>query len=208
MNIQRLKQHRITTEKSRAVLLLLCGFFLLGLLLGRFACSAVTEEDVQQLRAYLLHYGEIAQSPTDVVASFVSLLSVYYRYPVLIFLLGFSVAGVILIPVAYMSQAFFLSFSIQCFAKAFARNGVTLALSVMGIRCLFVVPCTLFMAMCAADKSMQRLGAKQGLRKQSGRNNLDYVMRLLGCLLLLLIGVMIEILLVPEFMCTVLADLT
>ena len=208
MNIQRLKQHRITTEKSRAVLLLLCGFFLLGLLLGRFTCGAVTEEDVQQLRAYLLHYGEIAQSPTDVIASFVSLLSVYYRYPVLIFLLGFSVAGVILIPVAYMSQAFFLSFSIQCFAKAFARNGVTLALSVMGIRCLFVVPCTLFMAMCAADKSRQRMGANQGLRKQSGRNNLDYVMRLLGCLLLLLIGVMIEILLVPEFMCTVLADLT
>lgn len=206
MKVQRPKKHRKPIEKSRAELLLLCGFFLLGLLLGRLACGLVTEENIDQLRAYLLHYSEIAQNPTDAVASFVSLFRTYYRYPVVIYLLGFTAAGVALIPVVCMAQGFFLSFSIQCFAKAFGRNGVTLALSAMGVRCLFTVPCTLFLAMCAAANALQRLGDNKGLRGQSGQKNINCVMRLLGCFLLLLIGVIIELLLVPRLMCTVLTD--
>ena len=208
MNIQRLKEHRKLIEKSRAGLLLLCGFFLLGLLLGRFACGAVTEENVEQLRTYLLHYSAITRNPTDAAASFVSLLSAYYRYPVLIYLLGFTAIGVALIPAVCMAQGFFLSFSIQCFAKAFGKSGVTLALSALGVRCLFTVPCTLFFAMCAASRSLQRLSDNKGLRKQSGQKNISCVLRLLGCFLLLLIGVIIELLLVPRFMCAVLTDFT
>ena len=208
MNIRRLKEHRKPIEKSHAGLLLLCGFFLLGLLSGRFACGAVTEENVQQLRTYLLHYSEIAQHPTDVVASFISLLSAYYRYPVVIFLLGFTAIGVALIPVVCMAQGFFLSFAIQCFTKAFGKSGVTLALSALGVRCLFTIPCTLFLAICAAASSLQRLGDNKGLRKKSGQRNTDCIMRLSGCFLLLLAGVIIELLLVPKLMCTVLTDLT
>ncbi|MBE6971045.1 MAG: hypothetical protein E7446_02865 [Ruminococcaceae bacterium] len=208
MKIGRLIQNRKVLGKSRAGLLLLCGFFLFGAMLGRIASGAVTQENVQQLHTYLLHYGQITQQPSDVIVSCLSLLMAYYRYPLLVFLLGFCTVGIVLIPAVCMSQGFFLSFSIQCFAKAFGKSGVALALSALGVRCLFTVPCTLFLGLWAAADSIQRMKHQKTIGRQDGQSAASYMLRLLGCLLLLLIGALVELFWVPDLINTVLTDLT
>lgn len=208
MKVRRLIKNRKPLENFRAGLLLLCGIFLFGFIIGRLACNAVADEDIRQLREYLLRYGEIMQQPQDTTASFLSLLIAYYRYPLLVFFLGFSAAGVVLIPAVCMSQAFFLSFSIRCFARAFGKSGVLLALSALGIRCLFTVTCTLFLALWAAKASIRRINNQRSFGKQENGDAVNSILRLFGCLLLLLSGVILEIRLVPDLICTVLSDLT
>lgn len=208
MRVKRPDHNQTLSEKYRAGLFLLCGFFLFGLLLAHAVSGAVTEDDLQQLRAYLSSYKQLAQEPTDMAVSFLSLLAAYIRYPLLIFLLGFTTAGVVLIPVACISQAFFLSFSVRCFAKAFGSSGVMLALSALGIRCLFTVPCTLFVALCASANSVHRLRGDKGLGKQKKRGTAEYTMRLFWCVSLLFLGVILELLLVPDLIGTVLTELT
>lgn len=208
MKIGRLIQNHKVLGKSRAGLLLLCGFFLFGVMLGRIASGVVTQENVQQLHTYLLHYGQITQQPSDMIGSSLSLLMTYYRYPLLVFLLGFSAVGIVLIPAVCMSQGFFLSFSVQCFAKAFGKRGVALALSALGVRCLFTVPCTLFLALWAVADSIRRTKLQKTIARQDGQNAASYALRLLGCLVLLLIGVLVELFWVPDLINTVLSDLT
>lgn len=208
MKVRRLIENRKPLGNFRAGLLLLCGIFLFGFMIGHFACNAVADDDIRQLRDYLMRYGEIMQQPQETTASFLSLLIAYCRYPLLVFLLGFSAAGIVLIPVVCMSKAFFLSFSIRCFARAFGQNGVLLALSALGIRCLFTVPCTLFLALWAVKDSIRRINNQRPFSKQENGGAVNSFLRLLGCLLLLLSGVILELLLVPDLICNVLTNLT
>lgn len=208
MKVGRLIQNRKLLEKFRAGLLLLCGFFLFGLILGRGASGAVSEDDVSQLRIYLLHYAQVAPRAADMMASFFALLAVYYRYPLLVFLLGFSAAGFFLIPLVCMAQAFFLSFSIHCFARAFGRTGIALALSSLGVRCLVTVPSTLFVALWAMTESLRRMKRQKAFTKQESCWTTQGVLHFLGCVLLLLVGVIVEAFLVPDLISTVLTELT
>jgi stage II sporulation protein M len=77
----------------------------------------------------------------------------YFRYPLLAFLLGFASVGVLLLPAATLAYGFFLSFSVCCLTAAFGREGVLLALAVFGLRCLITLPCYFAVAVPALEKS-------------------------------------------------------
>ena len=71
---------------------------------------------------------------------------IYFRYPLLAFLLGFTSLGVLLLPCVTTAYGFFLSFSVCCFTAAFGADGVLLALAVFGLRCAVTLPCYLLLA--------------------------------------------------------------
>ena len=98
--------------------------------------------------AYVQSYAQLADGRSQQPVSVLSAAAAYLRYPLLAFLFGLSAAGVALIPLLCAAQGFFLSFSVCCFAAALGRDGVLLALAALGLRCLFVLPCTL----CLADR--------------------------------------------------------
>ena len=117
----------------------------------------------------------------------------------LAFLFGLSAAGVALIPLLCAAQGFFLSFSVCCFAAALGRDGVLLALAALGLRCLFVLPCTL----CLADAGFaQACRAMPRLRPR--RPELNWRM-LLFCVFVLLTGTVVECAIVPKFFALILA---
>ena len=70
-----------------------------------------------------------------------SALVLYFRYPLLAFLLGFASIGIVLLPCLTVAFGFFLSFSVCCFTAAFGPGGVLVALAVFGLRCLVTRPC-------------------------------------------------------------------
>ena len=147
--------------------MLLCIFFALGILLGGAAQTLVADGEEQQLREYLLQYAQLTAQATDVSGAVISSLVTYLRYPLMVMLCGFMALGVVLIPTLCLAQGFFLSFAVHAFASAMGQEGVRIALCALGIRCLFTVPLTLFLAMQAITASSKLLRLRgEGRRKE------------------------------------------
>lgn len=87
-----------------------------------------------------------------------SAVVIYFRYPLLAFLLGFASIGVVLLPCVTVAYGFFLSFSVCCFTAAFGAGGVLLALAVFGLRCVVTLPCYFLLAVPSWGTSACRPG--------------------------------------------------
>ena len=97
----------------------------------------------------------------------------------LVTVLGFcGAAGAALILPVLAAEGFFLSFSAGCFAAALGRSGVLLALAAFGVRCLIVLPCSIYPAMLVGERNRWR--------------------KLAVCGALLLLGMALELTLVPK----------
>ena len=104
---------------------------------------------------------------------------------------------------AIMAALFLLLFFLSgCYAAGLrltAIYGVLLALAALGLRCLFVLPCTL----CLADAGFaQACRAMPRLRPR--RPELNWRM-LLFCVFVLLTGTVVECAIVPKFFALILA---
>ncbi len=135
-------------------LVLLAACFLAGLFLGQVLSARVSANTAGELTEYLNGYFSLKSPPELTAKTVVSALVVYFRYPLLAFLLGFASVGAALLPAVTAAYGFFLSFSVCCFTAAFGRNGVLLALAVFGLRCLITLPCYFAVAVPALEKSV------------------------------------------------------
>ena len=103
------------------------------------------------------------------------------------------------IMVALFLLLFFLSGRYAAGLRLTAIYGVLLALAALGLRCLFVLPCTL----CLADAGFaQACRAMPRLRPR--RPELNWRM-LLFCVFVLLTGTVVECAIVPKFFALILA---
>ena len=125
-------------------LILLALFFLAGVLLGQVLAGRVPAETGEELRRYLESYLRLGAEPSPRTAA--SAVVIYFRYPLLAFLLGFASIGVALLPLLTAAFGLFLSFSVFCFTATFGGEGVLLALAVFGLRCLTTAPCYFLLA--------------------------------------------------------------
>ena len=126
-------------------LLLLAFFFVCGVLLGQALSARGAEGTAGELREYLEGYLSLPEEK-GFWETLPSALFLYFRYPLLAFLLGYLGAGVALLPLSAAAFGFSLSFSVCCFTAAFGADGVLLALAVFGLRCAVTVPCYFLLA--------------------------------------------------------------
>lgn len=128
-----------------------------------------------------------------------SALVIYFRYPLMAFLLGFASIGVVLLPGVTAAYGFFLSFSVCCFTAAFGTDGVLLAMAVFGLRCLVTMPCYFLLAASSWGTAAGLAAVSFG----SGRRTAPVVYsracwaRFGACCLALLAGVCGDLLLSP-----------
>ncbi len=196
----KLQHRRIAAVKPpRTRLYILCLFFAAGMLAGFLARHTVTSDDLSALSDYVTSYAQLsADKPRS--AGLVQILWAYLRYPLAVFLLGCTAWGVMLIPLVCAAQGFFLSFAVQCFAASLGRQGVVLALSALGLRCLFVVPCLLVIASDGFAAAWRRAEHQ----KPEARDR----RRTIICVFVLLTGTVAECALVPRFFAWLLPGLT
>ncbi len=135
-----------TERKLFPHLLLLSAFFVFGIILGQVAAEQISPDVGQEMTKYLESYLSINREHGVSGASLLSAAMIYYRYPVLAFLLGFIFAGSILIPLLTVAYGFFLAFSACCVVTVFGEYGILIALAMFGIRCLLTLPCYFWMA--------------------------------------------------------------
>ena len=161
-------------------MLLLALFFLCGAILGQVLAGRVPGETGLELRQYLEDYVRLGGEVSPGAA--VSAAAVYFRYPLLAFLLGFASIGVVLLPVSAAAFGFFLSFAVCCFTAAFGPDGVLLALAALGLRCVVTMPCFFLLASSscgtAAGLAAVSFGSGRRTAPACGRGGLEAVRRL------------------------------
>lgn len=189
---QRLSQGG-TTALPR--LLLLALFFLGGVVLGQVLAGRVPDATGDELARYLADYVRLGGSGSVSVGTALSALVVYFRYPLLAFLLGFASIGVVLLPCATAAFGFFLSFSVCCFTAAFGADGVLLALAVFGLRCAVTLPCYFLLAVPSwgTSAALASLSFGRGRRSAPVAYGSRWWLRLAVCGAVLLAGVCVDL---------------
>lgn len=181
----------------RLCLLALC--FLAGVLVGQVLAGRVPDATGDELSRYLADYVRVGGSGGVSAGTALQALVVYFRYPLLAFLLGFASVGVVLLPCATAAFGFFLSFSVCCFTAAFGADGVLLALAVFGLRCAVTLPCYFLLAAPAWGKSaaLARVSFGRGRRAAPVAYGRCWWLRLAVCGAVLLAGVCADLILSP-----------
>lgn len=194
------KVYRPHFDPGTLRLMLLAAFFALGILFGRLFAKNVSGATDAQIAAYLETY--LGMGMLRGGDSFLMVLFTYFRYPVVLFLLGFASVGVLLLPVTVAAQGFFLSFAICCFSSALGREGMPFIFAAFALRCFLTVTCGLYIASHAllsswslAQLSLGRAKGKRGVSAGGGREQL---LRFGICTVLLLFGSFLELFFVPR----------
>lgn len=147
------RQEKAEWRRQLSRLLFLALFFFAGMILGQVFSSHVPDATGEELTGYLTDYLKV-ETGDPVPQTALSAAMLYFRYPLLAFLLGFASIGVLLLPLSAWAFGFFLSFSVCCFTSAFGSDGVLLALAVFGLRCAVTLPCYFLLAVPSLEHAM------------------------------------------------------
>ena len=174
-------------------MLFLALFFLGGIFLGQVLAGRIPDAAGQELSDYLRYYVELEEevSPQAVMSALV----LYFRYPFLAVLLGFSSIGVVLLPCITAAFGFFMSFSVSCFTAAFGVDGMLLALAVSGLRCAVTLPCYFLLAVPAwgTSAALASLSIGKGRRSVAVTYGRAWWLRLSICGTVLLAGMCVDL---------------
>lgn len=190
-------KHKLSQGGSTVLprLLFLALFFLGGVVLGQVLAGRVPDTTGDELSRYLTDYVRLGGSGSISAGTALSSLVVYFRYPLLAFLLGFASIGIVLLPCATVAFGFFLSFSVCCFTAAFGAGGVLLSLAVFGLRCMVTLPCYFLLAVPSwgASAALASLSFGRGRRSAPVAYGSRWWLRLAVCGAVLLAGVCVDL---------------
>ena len=171
--------------------------FLLGAFAGYWYAGYCTDQSLLLLEEYLDGYCQLFIGGTEQTVPLGSALRLYYGDLVLVFLLGFTPLGTLLIPVVSVVSGFTGMFAIGCFTQVYGRYGVALALTALGIRLLFTLPCLLWAGSYAWQAALSLLPGHRGKRCAPPASTRVYVYRFVVCAVILAIGICFERYLTP-----------
>ena len=156
------------------------------------------EETWTALGRYLDDYCRLCDAG-GAETSLVSCLVMYFGYGAALFLLGFSAAGVALIPALSGAFGFFTMYTVSCFVRCYGRSGALLAAGALFVRLVFTLPCFLALAQAAWPLSMElfTLSFGRGKRSMPVLYGSHYFLLFFLCAVFLAVGVCCERLLTP-----------
>jgi len=139
--------YKVTLAREEFFGLLVCViFFLSGGIVGTFSARSLDEVGTLALQISMTGYiGQITEG-VFVAPGFWSTLWVSGRDHLLVLFLGFSLLGVLCLPIVAGIRGFYLSFSIAALIRAFGIEGWPLAFALFGMGALITVPCFFLLA--------------------------------------------------------------
>ena len=180
--------------------LLLALFFLSGAVLGHLYAGSWDEASRAELSRYLTDYCTVYDAG-GVPVPLLNCVLIYFGYAALLFLLGFSSVGAVLIPALSGLYGFLTMYTISCFVRCYGRSGVLLAMGVLLLRLLFTLPCFLLLAGEAWPLSIELLLLSFGRGRRSAPvlYGSRYFLLFALCAVILAAGVCCERLFAPAF---------
>lgn len=188
------KLRRVTVDAVPLRALLLALFLLLGILSGYVLSGRLSVQNAE-LRSYFDDcVARTAEASVLDAETVLRTVICYFRASVAAFLLGFSSAGVLCLPLLLAAQGFVLSFSLFSFAEAIGQGEFFLLAALFSIRLTLVLPCTFLLSVSAMERSWAMASLVGGKRVQIAPAGFY---RFGVCCICLLLGCALELWLVP-----------
>lgn len=131
---------RLDLLSGDLVATLLLGLsFLSGGTAGCIAAAGIGGAAGAALQDYLQAYLTLAEAQ-GIDVRFLPILWEQFRYPVFVFLLGFTAIGMLGIPVLFALRGFLFGFSVSCFCRLFGSVGMIPAMFLFGLPALLWAP--------------------------------------------------------------------
>lgn len=185
-------------------LILLSICFLAGTVAGCLWAGGVAGQGSETLSSYIDGYLSAARTGNLTVPSVFSVLFETLRWPVLVFLLAFTAAGIIGIPLLFAVRGFLLSFAVASFVRVFGGAGTILAFVLFGITGLFTVPVLFVLGTQGLTACFLLATRLMGERRSGVVYGKQYFLRCSLCAAVLLLSVFCEQTILP-FLLAVLA---
>ena len=128
------------TAQGVPALAVTAAFFALGGLAGCLLSLNATQGGGEAMAGYLDAFLRSAQEGTLETPALAELLWRSLRWPIAALLMGFSVLGLLGLPVLCFLRGFLLAFSVTAFSRAYAGAGLVVAFLLLGIPALASVP--------------------------------------------------------------------
>lgn len=173
-------------------LLLLCGFFVIGAALGHIIAQ-INGNDTQ-LYESLVSFA--SRNPSTQVPSFGKVIAAYLRFPLLALLLGYCSFALFAIPALVLVQGLTLSLAASTLVVTLGISGLPLALATFGLRSFVTVASTLILSLLSFERALGRIGERK-----------HPIQIMSVCLFLLLLGITLELTVVPSLFSSALASL-
>ena len=122
-----------------APLAVLTACFAAGALTGALLCAG-SGEGGGALGGYLRGYISALTAGTSALPSFWAAAWELCRWPLLVFLLGFTAFAAAAVPAAFFVRGLLLGYAVGAFGQVFGRGGLLAALCVFGMTVLFSLP--------------------------------------------------------------------
>ena len=146
----------------RILISLICFMLMVGMVAGSLAASRVDTQTGSEIYSLLSAYKHGLQSGIAAEVSLWQALLNAWLFPLLAFLSGFTLLGVVLLPLLLAARGFMISFVFTSFISAFGPGGIWLALGEMGFQCLLSVPCLLLLSVYSGHSALRLLGLSTG----------------------------------------------
>lgn len=172
--------------------------FLAGALAGHLYAGAWSPDTRRALEQYLSDYCAVYDAG-GVAVSMLRCAVTYFGYAALVFLLGFSSAGVALIPALAGTFGFLTMYAVSCFVRCYGRAGVLLAMGIFMVRLVFTLPCFFALAGAAWPMSTELFALSFGRGKRSSPvlYGSRYLLLFVLCAVILTVGMFCERFLTP-----------
>lgn len=179
------------------VVLCLTVCFTLGLLAGCLFAGALGAESLLRLSEYLDGYFALVRSAGAFSPSPLSAVWELCRWPLLVFVLGFTGLGTVGIPAVFLLRAFLMSYSAAVFVRLFGLAGLAAAAAVFGASGLFSVPALFVLGADALGSAGCLVSVFLGEGKRFALFRPEQLVRAGGCAALLAVGTVVQLWLAP-----------
>jgi stage II sporulation protein M len=186
------------TKTNYLGLLICSALFLCGAIIGTVSAGLLS--DGAKLNDSVSHYLSFFLNSTSAKPDIFSALGDSFKYHLCAVFLGFSILGVICIPVLSAVRGFFLSFSVSVIVRLLGGKGILLVLSIFGINTLLTIPCYFVLSVSAFSASLYflRLVFSKNVKSTVSPFNTRFFLNCGICLIVLVLSALLDTYLVPH----------
>lgn len=184
---------------------LVCMFFIIGISSGAFTVRAISDTQKYQLISYMKSFFQVLNNkPINELAVLKQSLANNLQTSILIWLLGITVIGIPFILLLIAVRGFIIGFTVGFLAEQLGIKGIFFSMIAILPQNILIVPSILGIAVIGISFSMMVIKNKFNKTHSSSHGTLRqfllYTTIIVGILLIIILGCIIEAYVTPVFM--------
>ena len=182
-------------SKSTVNFIVSAIFLLCGVIIGSISSSHIAGNTILELSSSISSIVNFDRSKI-----FTETLFSVFKYPMIIFLCGFTALGVLFVPVSLSIKGYSWAFSIGVLIRIYGSSGIWISVSVFAVQALILIPCLFVMSSLSLNAAKQQwqmflIGKRTVFGPIFTKR---YFLTLATCLAVLLLLIIFDVLVTPS----------